>query len=131
MSHRVYKVADLGAPRDHHAIFVDTNVDSQGGGLKLHVTGNMQSGMTFEVRRAERPENSPGFVDKTLLGWVSADKVHHIERICRGIEAPRKQFDGPKRLYPKEPLRRCQEWTSEAIDALMADGVLQTKETGA
>ncbi|KAH6712168.1 hypothetical protein BKA61DRAFT_485809, partial [Leptodontidium sp. MPI-SDFR-AT-0119] len=35
-------------------------------------------------------------------------------------------FHGPKRLYLKESLRRCQDWTQEAIQALTTAGVLQT-----
>lgn len=129
MSYYIYKVAYLGAPRDHHAIFVET--DANGGGVVFHVTGDIQNGMRFEMKAAKRPEDSASFVNKTFLGWVVADNYQHIEGICRGIPPPKKQFNGAKKLYPKEPLRRCQEWTNETIQALTASGVLQTEETTA
>jgi hypothetical protein len=37
----------------------------------------------------------------------------------------KKQFEGPRRLYPGEPIRRCQEWTKEAVETLAAEGVLE------
>lgn len=126
MSYYIYKVASLGTPRNHHAIFVET--DASGSGVQFHVTGNIQSGMSFETEAAQRPEQSVTFVDKTLLGWVAVGNFQYIEGVCRGVPPPLKQFDGPKRLYPKEPLRRCQEWTNEAIQALAASGLLQTGE---
>lgn len=125
MSYNVYLVAYLGAPRDHHVIFIETEPD--GSGLVFHVTGNIQSGMAFEAKNGKRPENSASFVNKTYLGWVSADSLPHIEETCRTIPPPKKQFQGPKRLYPKEPLRRCQEWTNEVISALTTNGILQTQ----
>lgn len=126
MSYCIYKVASLGAPRNHNAIFVET--DASGGGVVFHVTGDIQNGMRFETKAAKRPEDSVTFVDKTLLGWVTAGNFQYIEGVCRGVPPPLKQFDGPKRLYPKEPLRRCQEWTNETILALNANGLLQTEE---
>ncbi|KAM3526954.1 hypothetical protein MY4038_006570 [Beauveria bassiana] len=125
MSYNVYLVAYLGAPRNHHAIFVETGLD--GSGLVFHVTGNIQSGMELESNNGRRPENSASFVEKTYLGWVSADNLRHIGETCSTIPPPKKQFEGPKRLYPKEPLRRCQEWTNETISALIANGILQTQ----
>lgn len=85
--------------------------------------------MRFEQKAGKSPEESASFLDKNLLGWVSANNYHYIEEICKSIPPPKKQFNGPKRLYPKEPLRRCQEWTSEAIDALISNGVLQTQSS--
>jgi hypothetical protein len=49
--------------------------------------------------------------------------------ICRSIPPPKKQFNGPKRLYPKEPLRRCQEWIDEAVEALISNGILRTENS--
>ncbi|KJZ70456.1 hypothetical protein HIM_10158 [Hirsutella minnesotensis 3608] len=124
MSYYVYRVAYLGAPRNHHAIFIETNAD--GSGALVHVTGDIQNGMRFEHKAARRPEESASFVEKTLLGWVSTDNYGYIGNICKSIPPPKKQFNGPKRLYPKEPLRRCQEWTNEVVQALFSNGVLQT-----
>lgn len=124
MFHNVYRVADLGAPRDHHALFIETDPET-GGGVIMQVTGNIQNGMTFEEKSAQRPEISPGFVGKTHLGTVSASKRGLVGEVCRSIPAPKKQFHGPRRIYPDEPLRRCQEWTKEAVEALKANGALE------
>ena len=126
MYYNVYKVASLGAPRDHLGIFVEINT-VDGSGVTTHVTGNIQSGMIFEQMTVERPELNAGFVKKSLLGRILVDDLHRVEEICRNIPPPKKQFDGPKRLYPKEPLRRCQEWTNEAVEALVSNSVLQVQ----
>lgn len=123
----VYLVAYLGAPRDHHAIFVETDAET-GAGIIIHVKGDIQRGMTFESKRGNRPEDSNSFVEKTFLGLVSVNNYHHIEEICRTIPPPKKQFDGPRRLYPREPLRRCQEWTNEAIQILISNNILLNEE---
>ncbi|OAQ96624.1 hypothetical protein LLEC1_06930 [Akanthomyces lecanii] len=122
MQHRVYRSISLGAPRDHHAIFVEN--ENGGSGTVLQATGNIQTGMTFEIKRNHRPETSLHFFRKDYLGWVAAEDLHRVEQACAGIPPPKKQFDGPRRLFPDEPLRRCQEWTREAIDALVTGGIL-------
>lgn len=124
MPYNVYKVAYLGAPRDHHGLFVETEPD--GTGILIHVFGNIQSGMMFEEKKAKRPEDSNSFVEKTFLGIVSTRNYYHMVETCGKIPPPKKQFNGGKRLYPKEPLRRCQEWTDEAVQALSSQGILQT-----
>ncbi|KAG6019737.1 hypothetical protein E4U41_003125 [Claviceps citrina] len=131
MSYPLYRVASLGAPRNHHAIFVQTEDDDTGAGagIKFHVTGNIQNGMTFEKEKtAQRPESRAGYVGKILLGRVAAGDLARVEDICRGVPPPKKQFQGGRRLFPKEPLRRCQEWTRETIEALRAEGVLRGVE---
>ncbi len=124
MSYNVFLISYIGAPRDHHSLFIETDPDSASG-LLLHVKGNIQNGMEFEERSTNNPEKSMTFVDKSHLGCVNAADLDHMRHLCQSIPPPKKQFSGPKRLYPKEPLRRCQEWTNEAIDALTVHGVLQ------
>lgn len=123
MSYNIYKVAYLGAPRNHHGIFIETTFE--GPGVLVHVTGNIQAGMVFEEKEAQRPERSASFVEKTFLGSISTGDYYRIVETCRGIPAPKKQFNGSKRLYKNEPLRRCQEWTDEAVQALFSSGTLQ------
>lgn len=123
MSYAVYLVSYLGAPRDHHAIFVETNADHSG--FIFQVTGDIQRGMTFGHKPAKRPEDSNSFVSKSYIGTVSETNYARIQSIVDAIPPPPKQFNGPKRINPSEPLRRCQEWTSEAIQALTDQGVLQ------
>ena len=124
-SHEVYLVESQGAPRNHHALFVETPESGAKSGHIFQVTGNIQQGMTFERKTAEEPELSLTFISKSHLGSVRTVDFSRISEVCRNIPPPKKQFDGPKRLYPTEPLRRCQEWTSEAIQALNDAHMLQ------
>ncbi|KAG7117504.1 hypothetical protein HYQ46_011095 [Verticillium longisporum] len=123
MSLPVYLVESIGAPNNHHAIFVLTN-EKDGSGYKFHVKGSIQLGMLYEATEHHRPEDSPEYLGKSCLGWVDVNDYPRVNDICTGVPPPKKQFRGPKRLYPKEPLRRCQEWVKEAIQALESNGVL-------
>lgn len=123
MFYNVYRVSSLGAPRNHHAIFIETR--DEGDGELAQVTGNIQEGMTFEYKETERPETSYDFVDKDFIGIVSIADLPRIEQVCRAVEPPKKQFQVARRLYPSERLRRCQEWTKEATDKLFSEGVLK------
>lgn len=123
MFYNVYRVAEAGMPRDHHAIFVETTRNSEG--HIFQVTGNIQSGMVHDDKPGPKPEETAGYIGKILLGRVAVDKFPRIKSICESVPAPKKQFDLNRRLYPQEPLRRCQEWTAEAIEALVGAGVLQ------
>ncbi|KAF5127158.1 hypothetical protein E5D57_008086 [Metarhizium anisopliae] len=78
--------------------------------------------MEFEEKSTNNPETSANFVEISPLGWVAAGDLDRMRHICMSIPPPKKQFNSWKRLYPKEPLRRCQEWTNEAIDSLTRDG---------
>ncbi|OAL74792.1 hypothetical protein A7D00_0386 [Trichophyton violaceum] len=124
MSYSVYRVASAGLPRDHHAIFVETSENGEKTGHLFQVTGNIQNGMSFEQRPEGQPEASSSFIDKQEIGAVTHANYYRIQEICEGIPPPRKQFEGEKRLYPKEPIRRCQEWMAEAIQALKEAQVL-------
>lgn len=110
-------------PRDHHAIFVQESQD--GAGRVYKVTGNIQAGMCFETKRTEKPEESAEFHGNAKIGTVTAANNQRIEGICQSVPPPKKQFEGPRRLYPTEEIRRCQEWTAEVIEALLAAEVLQ------
>ena len=81
--------------------------------------------MSFEEKDAEKPGNGADFVSRTRIGSVAAASFDRIRGICEGVDVPKKQFEGPRRLYPNKPLRRCQEWTAEAITALVRKGVLE------
>lgn len=119
--HAVYLVEYLGAPRNHHAIFVE----DQGPGTLFHVKGDIQNGMTYETRPlSKKPELSSTFVSKSQLGWIRNENLSRVEPICRANPPPKKQFNGPKRIDKTKPLRRCQEWTDETITNLRSEGVL-------
>lgn len=116
MAYNVYKVSYIGAPRNHLVIFVEKNPD--GSGHIYQVAGDIQNGMSFAHKPGRKPEDSATYLGKEYIGTVSATNYPRIESIVNGIEPPKKQFDGPKRINAQEPLRRCQEWTAEAIQAL-------------
>jgi hypothetical protein len=72
-----------------------------------------------------KPKDSVTYVLKEHIGMVSHANYDRVQSIVEQIEPPKKQFDGPKRLNPREPLRRCQEWTSEAIQFLKDNDILE------
>lgn len=123
MSYSIFLIASIGAPRNHHALFLETDPPSKSGTI-LNVVGNIQAGMAFEERQSGDPETSDTFVGKTYLGDVRAGDVERVREVCRWNPAPGKQFDGPRRLFPGEKLRRCQEWTAETVGLLEEEGVL-------
>ncbi|PGG97888.1 hypothetical protein AJ79_09060 [Helicocarpus griseus UAMH5409] len=125
MSYTVYRVAYSGLPRDHHTIFVETCEEGPETGRLFHVSGDIQNGMFFENKPVRKPDESATFVSKERIGSVTHDNYPRVLTTCENIPPPKKQFQGPKRLYPDEPLRRCQEWTAEAIQALIDAQVLQ------
>ncbi|KAJ2894820.1 hypothetical protein MKZ38_007201 [Zalerion maritima] len=124
MSYQVFLVEYLGVPLNHHAIFVETTPEN-GTGYIFQVIGNIQNGMEYENKVGYRPEESQSFVSKSFLGSVDAVNYGRIGEICSSIPPPKKQFQGSRRLYPGEPLRRCHEWTQDAIAELSNAGVLQ------
>ena len=123
MSYNVYRVSYAGLPRDHHAIFVEMNNDQSG--WLFQVTGDIQNGMKHNDKPAKKPEESGTYQSKVVIGKVATADFARIKPTCESIPPPKKQFEGPRRLYPNEPLRRCQEWTQEAINALVNAGILK------
>ncbi|KAK4243141.1 hypothetical protein C7999DRAFT_44980 [Corynascus novoguineensis] len=122
--YRVYINAYVGSPRDHHGIFVELEED--GSGYLYHVEGSVQTGMTYVYKPAKNPLFSVAFTAQKTIGYVRESNYGYIHDICSSIPPPAKQYDGPKRLIPKDQkLRRCQEWTQEVISALRARGVLE------
>lgn len=76
---RVFKVASLGAPHNHHASFVETNAD--GSGTFLQVMGDIQNGMGFEEKTTERLEESLELINKTFLGLVMGNNHHAMKEL--------------------------------------------------
>ncbi|KAE8397585.1 hypothetical protein BDV37DRAFT_289288 [Aspergillus pseudonomiae] len=113
-----------GLPRDHHALFVETHENGSSTGHIYHVKGNMKEGMNFEHRTEQLPEDIPGFYSKKKLGVVAIAEYRCVLGICEGMPVPKKQFHGARRLYQREPLKRCQEWVAEAVNALKGEGGL-------
>ncbi|ROT37885.1 hypothetical protein SODALDRAFT_333650 [Sodiomyces alkalinus F11] len=119
----VYLVEYLGAPRNHHGIFVEHV--KEGGGVLFHVVGDIQNGMSYESKTlSKRPEESMSFSSRAYLGRIKVADAGRFDAVCRSIAPPAKQFHGPRKLDPSAPLRRCQEWTREVISALRSQGIL-------
>lgn len=131
MSYPMYLIQTLGAPRNHHALFIKTNETTDAGQI-INVIGNIQEGMAFEIRFTDAsPSIETNYVGASFLGWTSSSDLSRMEEVCRSNPAPAKQFDGPKRIDPKMPLRRCQEWTAETIELLEKRTLLKRDgETG-
>ncbi|KAK8086606.1 hypothetical protein PG994_001580 [Apiospora phragmitis] len=88
-----YLVEYLGAPRNHHAIWVTT--ETNGDGSQFHVTGDIQRGMDFEARPiSQDPRKSQSFVSRSLLGQIKAEDLALVESICRANPPPAKQSNG-------------------------------------
>ena len=133
MSCPLYLIESLGLPRNHHALFVQ--LSDRGNGHQFQVKGSINEGMTYESKPIDSPEDDAAYISKTQLGWVSTgtgEMCSRIDQICRSIPPPAKQFDGAKRIWPSQRLRRCQEWTLEVIQLLKDVRVLQvtTKDAG-
>jgi len=137
MSHHfyyhVYLAESLGGGNsDHHAIFVERSLPSKKSGeiksdeqpaqFLYQVKGSIAQGMTYEFREAREEDFCLG---QTLLGMVDADDFNCIDRVCSSLPPPKKQFHGPKRLFPRERLYKCQAWTRDALRALEAEGILR------
>ncbi|EPS41300.1 hypothetical protein H072_4797 [Dactylellina haptotyla CBS 200.50] len=135
MSWPVYRIVSLGGgPQDHHAIFVETEEKGPKTGHLYHVFGglNLPAGMTFQHRPENEPEETGNFISlsKELLGSVAREDFLRVLEICERVPAPEMQFRGRKRLYPDRPLRACQEWAAEAIQALRDAEVIKSPESG-
>ncbi|KAI9677355.1 MAG: hypothetical protein M1822_008162 [Bathelium mastoideum] len=126
MPFEVYFVSHLGIPKDHHAIFVETNADKSG--VLFHVIGSVQQGMRFEQKQSRDPLDSPLCNNKEHLGTVAETNYNDIENIVSAIESPKKQHAKTKHINPHQSLRICQEWTAEAIQALKETGILRNGE---
>ena len=125
-TYRVYRASETGIPFNHQTIFVETHENGPKCGHIYHVTGTIQNGMAFEHRPADELEKSPMFGSKTLVGTISReDFPGRFLEVCESVPPPKKQFEGNKRLFPSEPLRRCGQWADETVVILGEAGVLR------
>lgn len=125
----VYLSVHIGSGKfDHHLIFIHTNYnddENPKGGYKLHVVGTLQKGMAMELKKMGHPFETPTCRLIQHKGWMRHRKLEKAREICSGVPPPAKQFDGPRRLAGRGPLRHCQHWVAEAFDAMRAEGVLE------
>jgi hypothetical protein len=123
--YQAYRVEYIGQP-NHEALFVETHEEGNRTGHVYHVTGTILRGMTYEHKRGKQPEASATFVAKHSIGTISTNRYSDVDDICRSIPVPGAQLTlGGKKKNPNQPIRRCGEWTSEAIQELRASGVLK------
>jgi hypothetical protein len=128
MSYNLYLAESLGGGNsDHHATLVEQAASRDPTPSKFRhfifqVKGSIAQGMTYEFRDVREEDV---FLGKTLLGTVDADDFNCIDRICAALPPPKQQFHGPKRMYPREKLYKCQAWTRDALRALAAEGILK------
>lgn len=136
---------DLPGTRYHTVIFVETQPD--GSGHKHHVTGDLVTGMHYEVQEIGRPEDSETLHDKEFLGTVLATTyASSFSSTCRAQPPPQRQkaFNAqtirtepckPDGTFyepgePRPPLFKCTEWTEQrAIPALRLAGIIQRAGT--
>lgn len=128
MSYDVYTAEYHGSP-NHIFIFVATI--SRHNGIKFHVTGNVLQGMTYEKKVSEKPEESFEFVPGSMIriGSIKVADLDRFESICEAVEVPGAQLKlNGQQKDPSKPIRRCGEWTQDAKEKLIADGILQVAE---
>ncbi|TGO51598.1 hypothetical protein BCON_0158g00240 [Botryotinia convoluta] len=127
MSYPAYLISSSGLPRDHHSIFIETSLHGPHTGHLYQVTRNIQTRMIHaHCASLIPPEEAPDFGGmKKFLGIVRIEDYEKLRKIVDKVEAPKKQFDGARKIEPEVPLRRFQEWAREAMRALREKGVLE------
>jgi hypothetical protein len=84
--------------------------------------------MRYEDKPSSNPEPWADFHNKVYLGRVAEENNAKIKGICEDMAPPAKQFDGPRRIGPGVPLRRCQERTREVIEVLERERVWRSDQ---
>lgn len=108
----------------HHAIYVETDEVNEEGVL-YHAVGSVLRGMKLDIRTDKDPLRSDTGVSRQQIGWVTKQNHHRMQEVCLTIPPPAAQLAlNGKKLNPSQPIRHCQHWVAEAIDALKAEGVL-------
>lgn len=124
--YRVYHVLFLGQP-SHESVFIETHEQGQSSGHLYHVIGNILNGMRYEDKTMRDPKDSASFEKMSFIGIILSSDIPRFEAVCRSIEVPGRQLDlRSRRLDPSKPLRRCGEWTADAISALHQQGIVRT-----
>lgn len=137
---------DMPGPRYHTIIFVETNGQGPGSGVKHHVTGDIVSGMRYESTPIPDPKDDEVFYSKELIGYTSAANYPQVwDEFLETLPAPPRQkaFNlntmrtepvktwEPLTFYepnePRRPLVKCTEWIEQqAIPVLISEGLLQS-----
>ena len=83
--------------------------------------------MKFWTRTWKKPEESPKYLKKHPLGTITGNNMQKLLDICMSIPPPGKQLDKVTGdpLNPDEPIRRCREWTADALSELRRQKVIE------
>lgn len=137
---------DMPSPRYHTVVFVQTNADGKGGGVKFHVTGDIVAGMHYESTSYDNPDVEPTLFLKELIGYTNATNfLQQWDAVLETLQPPPKQkaFNtttmktepvkswNPLTFYQPEerrrPLIKCTEWAEgQAIPTLIKKGLITT-----
>lgn len=107
--------------KSHHSLYVETN-DLQKTGHLYHVIGNLLQRMDLEIKRdVKSPDGSPSLERITPIACLRDKDLGLFEDVCHSTPPPKPQLRvNGKRIYPQEPLRTCQEWVTDVVEALFA-----------
>jgi hypothetical protein len=111
-------------------------------------------GMQYEDTKSGNPEDDVAFVEgtKKKVGTIKTSDFARLREICQSLPVPGKynplqtrpsqakkctmllilKLSGPQlnlngsRIDPSKPVRRCTQWTAEAVEALTEAGILQS-----
>nr|OQO19661.1 hypothetical protein B0A51_10970 [Rachicladosporium sp. CCFEE 5018] len=127
----VYTAESLGSTINHIKIFIETHENGTGSGRTYEVTGTIVKGgggqKYEEDHAAADPANRPEHVAGTKLkvGLVREVDLEQFSEVCRSVPTPEPQLNlNGSRMDPSKPVRRCTEWTREAVKALIKSGIL-------
>lgn len=138
---------DMPSPRYHTVVFVQTNADGKGGGVKFHVIGDIVTGMYYESTPYDNPDTEPTLFSKEHIGYTKATNfLQQWDAVLETLQPPPRQkaFNtktmktepiknwNPLTFYhpgeKRKPLIKCTEWTEEqAIPALKKNDLITTE----
>ena len=123
----------MGMPRNHHCIFVETHEDGPKTGYVYQVTGNIQTGMIHEHRKAEQPGISNNFSGvKRLIGTVTSKNYVNIRSAVNSVPPPKSNLTERRRYTPTShwdvvrsgQMRRFKLWSiAEYFSHLIAEAL--------
>jgi hypothetical protein len=143
--HKVYLTESIGGgERNHIALFIATGAGAGAAaaptetnsytsenpsGIIYNVIGTIVigAGQIYEVRETTNPQLALEHIPGTYrcIGQVRHEDLDRFAAICESIPVPGPQLNlRGKPLDPTKPVRRCTEWTMEAVEALKEAGIL-------
>lgn len=85
--------------------------------------------MQYEDTKSAKPEEDSAFVEgtKKKVGSIKKSDFARLREICQSIPVPGEQLNlNSSRIDTSKPVRRCTQWTAEAVEALLEAGILQS-----